>query len=135
MAFIEWNDSLSVGIASVDAQHKKLIALVNELYDAMKVGKGKDVLGRVLDGLLQYTVTHFQTEERYMQTTGYPDFPAHKKEHDELTQQALDLQKKYKEGAVTLSLQTSEFLKGWLTKHIQGTDKKYTAHLTSHGVK
>ena len=39
MAFIAWDDKLMTGIKSVDDQHKNLVEMVNELHDAMSVGK------------------------------------------------------------------------------------------------
>ncbi len=134
MAFIDWTDQLSVHIRRIDDQHKKLISIVNTLFDAMSQGKAKEVMGKVLNELIQYTRTHFQTEERLMQQYGYPDLAAHKKEHDELTRTVLDLQDKYNKGAIMLSVETSNFLKAWLTQHIMGTDKKYGPFLNEKGV-
>jgi hemerythrin len=36
-----------VKVAEIDTQHKKLIDMINKLYDAMKVGKSKDVMGEI----------------------------------------------------------------------------------------
>ena len=45
------------------------------------------------------------------------------------------MQAKYKAGATsTLSLQVMNFLKDWLLKHIQGSDKKYAPFLNAKGV-
>ena len=55
MPLMNWTDKLSVGVAVIDDDHKKLVGMVNELYDAMQSGRGKDSLGRILDGLVQYT--------------------------------------------------------------------------------
>jgi len=33
-----------------------------------------------------------------------------------------------------LSLETMGLLKGWLSHHISGNDKAYSAHLHSHGI-
>ena len=49
MGFIEWSDKLVTGVKECDEQHKKLVSLINEFYDAMKQGKGKDVLDKMLD--------------------------------------------------------------------------------------
>ena len=66
---------------------------------------------------------------------GCPDLAAHKKEHVGLTDQVLEVQKKYKAGSTsTLSLEVLNFLKNWLIKHIQGTDKKYGPYLNGKGV-
>jgi hemerythrin len=134
MAFIDWSSQLSVNIRSIDEQHKKLVGMVNDLFEAMKTGKGKDVLGKVLDGMVKYVGTHFQTEENLMRTHGYPEYAEHKKEHDDLTKKVLELQNQYQSGMVTLSLTTGNFLKDWLTRHIMGTDKKYSAYLNAKGV-
>ena len=47
MALITWNDTLSVNVEEIDQQHRTLIAMINELNEAMKLGKGKDVLGKI----------------------------------------------------------------------------------------
>jgi len=65
MSIIQWDESLSVKVKEIDAQHQKLINLLNELFDAMRVGKGNQILGGILHGLLTYTQTHFKNEEMY----------------------------------------------------------------------
>lgn len=136
MPLMEWNDKLSVGVAQFDTEHKKLVAMVNELFDAVQGGRGKDALGSILDGLIAYTKTHFANEERYMQQHGYADFATHKAEHEALAKQVVGVQRKYHSGATpTLSMEVMNFLKNWLIKHIQGTDKKYTPFMNAKGVK
>lgn len=135
MALMEWNDKMSVGIDSIDAQHKKLVALLNELYDGVQQGHTKEALGTVLSGLVDYTVAHFKYEEDLFAKTGYAEKDAHKAEHDAFTRKVGDVQEKYKTGVNTsLSLEVMTFLKNWLTNHIMGTDQKYTAHLKANGV-
>ena len=99
--------------------------MVNQLHDAMKDGKGKQVIGDVLNGLINYTKNHFAAEERLMKAHGYPDYEKHKKEHNQLTLTVLDLQKGYAAGSAPLSQSVMNFLKDWLTNHIQGVDKGY----------
>jgi hemerythrin len=136
MPLIDWTEKLSVGVPSIDTQHKKLVAMANELYDAMKAGHGKDVLNKTLDGLINYTVTHFKYEEKLFAQTGYAASKPHLKEHEDLTKQVLAIQEKMKAGvSFSQSMQVMEFLKNWLTNHIQGSDKSYTAHMISKGVK
>jgi len=136
MPLITWNDALSVGVASIDAEHQELVGLLNAFYDAMQAEKGNGVLGNTLDALIEYTKFHFANEELLFAKTGYPDAVGHKKEHDALTQQVLEVQRKYKAGeTAALSLEVVNFLKKWLVTHIQGTDKKYSPHLVSHGVR
>ena len=135
MAFIDWNQSLSVGLNQIDTQHKKLIDLVNRLHGAMGQGQATQVLGATLKELVTYTRTHFSTEERLMSGHGYPDFAAHKKEHDDLTGQVSQLLAEFESGKTMISIKVMNFLKNWLTKRIAGTDKKYAPFLKSKGVR
>ncbi len=134
MALFEWTDTLSVQIDSIDAQHKKLIDLINNLHDAMRAGKGKDVLGATLDELINYTRYHFNYEEGLLQKAGYTDFANHKGEHVKLTQQVIDLNEKYKTGNAVLTIEVMNFLKSWLSTHITGTDKKYVSQVKAKGI-
>ncbi len=133
---MEWGPKLSVGIQSFDAEHQKLVATVNDLFDAINSGKGKEKLGAVLNTLIDYTVTHFQHEEREMRTHNFPGYAKHKDEHDALTKQVGEVQHKFAGGSnAALSAEVMAFLKNWLIKHIMGTDKAYTAFLVGKGVK
>ena len=135
MPLMAWNDRLSVGIASIDKEHQKLVGLLNDFYDAVQSGHGKDSLAKLLAALIDYTKVHFANEEKLFAKTAYPEAASHKKAHDDLTQQVLEIQKKYMKGANTsLSIETLNFLKDWLLTHIQGSDKKYAPHLTGHGI-
>ena len=135
MALMTWNQNMSVGVKVLDDDHKRLVALINELHDALKTGHGKDALGKILDSLVSYTKSHFAHEEQFFARTNYPDSAAHKKQHDDLTKQVLEVQTKFKNGATgNLSLEVMMFLKDWLTNHIQGSDKKYGPYLNSKGI-
>lgn len=135
MAFVQWDQKLSVGIMQIDTQHKKLVSMVNEMYEAMSQGKGNEVVGKVLNDLFTYTKTHFAAEEKLMQANGYPDFAAHKTLHDQFTKQVGDMQADFKAGKVALSTKVAAFLKDWLVKHIMGIDQKYAPFLQGKGVK
>ena len=125
MALIEWSNALSVGVPEMDQQHKRLVDMLNQLYDAMGQGKGDDVKNAILNDLIMYTKVHFASEERLMQTYGYPDFAAHKRLHDDLTAKAVQLKQKLDTGQMVASVMLSSFLKDWLKKHINQMDKKY----------
>jgi len=133
--FMPWSNSLSVNIVQIDDQHKKLVAMVNELHRAMKLKKSNSVIGSILDRLADYTVTHFGTEETLFARYGYPEEKAHVEIHRKLVAQVVDVQKKFKAGEAMVSMELMSFLKDWLINHIQGTDKKYSSFLREHGVK
>ena len=135
MAYLEWQDDYSVGIDQIDRQHKKLVNFLNELYEAMQQGKGKDALGKVLTDLVLYTKTHFSTEEKLMSQYGFPGYEGHKATHEKMAAKVLALKKQFADGSLSSPIQITNFLKDWLAKHINETDKKYAPYLTSKGVK
>jgi len=135
MSLFAWSDKYSLHIGQIDEQHKKLVGMLNELFDAMKAGKGNDVLDNVLSQLIAYTKSHFATEERLMKAHGYPGYQEHKAEHDDLTKQVLDFQQRFQARSTGLSMELMSFLKNWLINHIQGSDKSYAPFLQGKGVR
>jgi hemerythrin len=135
MALIDWTEDLSVHIKEIDTQHKKLIGLINDLHESMRIGQGKAALEKIFGDLITYTKTHFAYEESLMNQHAYTDSAAHKKEHDQLTAKVADMQKQYHDGALVMSVEVMQFLKQWLGFHIQGTDKRYTAFFNGKGIK
>ncbi len=134
MAFFDWKDEYRVGVKQVDQQHRKLVNLVDELYEAMKMGKGSEGARRVLRGLVDYTKTHFRTEEEFMKTHSYPGLLAHKREHEDLAKQAEELLYQVETGKLSVPIETGKFLKEWLSTHILGTDKKLGIYLMGKGI-
>ncbi len=135
MPLIMWNDSLSVGLNEIDSQHKVLINLINDLNDAMKAGKGKEVAGKILTELLNYTHTHFGNEEKYFEKFKYPDTAGHIKLHRSFTDKIAEFKKDFESGKAGLSLQMMDFLSDWLREHIKGTDPKYVPLFKENGIK
>ncbi len=135
MTLVEWNEKMSVGVSVIDDEHKRLVGMLNELYDAMQAKQSKEALGNVLDGLVAYTTYHFKHEETLFAETDYPDAAEHEKEHADLTSQVLDVQRKYQEGVSgTLSTEVLNFLRKWLLAHILRSDKKFGPHLNANGI-
>ena len=135
MPLFDWNDSYSVKVEEFDSHHKRLVGLVNRLYDAMKDGEGSVVLSDIFDELIQYTVFHFQAEEKLMLAHNYPKMNEHKAAHQDLTKQALELQEKFKSGDMFVTIEVLNFLRDWLSKHILGMDKEYSAFFNAKGIK
>jgi hemerythrin len=129
-----WNEKMSVGVVAIDDEHKTLVALVNELFDAIQAGTADDELAHVLDELVAYTASHFRHEEELFERMAYPGGAEHKREHDDLTRQVLEIQAKVKAGVRgTLSLEVMNFLKNWLLNHMQSSDRRYASHLRAAG--
>ena len=134
MSLIVWNEQLMVGVDIIDRQHQELVRMANELSDAMKSGHGRDVLEKLFSGLAAYTVTHFATEERLMQTHHYPGASDHRRQHDELKHSVADLTAKAKAGKLSVTLETMGFLRDWLSHHIKQTDREFAQFLIGKGL-
>ncbi|MDP8243596.1 MAG: bacteriohemerythrin [Candidatus Hinthialibacter antarcticus] len=130
-SFVEWSDAMSVQAHNIDEQHKKLITLINQLYDAMKDKQAKAVLSGILDELVRYTKNHFSAEENKMEQAGYPKLEAHKKIHVGFTDKVLEFQRAFESGEVILSQDILDFLKDWLISHIMKQDQEYTPYMQS----
>lgn len=135
MKRIEWNRNFEVKVASIDEQHKKLVAMINSLVDATPEERKSEAAHKVLWDLVDYVKVHFAYEEKLMHTHNYPGIEAHKAMHKELVKKALELSKRIKSGAVTVGEELLIFLTNWLTAHIEGVDKRLGEFLESKGVK
>lgn len=125
MALITWDQSLSVGVPDLDAQHRRLVDMINDLHDAMAKGRGRDALKPLLTRLVQYTATHFQAEEQYMRKIDYPNLSQHKAEHENLVRRVKELTQSYESNQISLTIETMNFLRDWLTNHIRRVDRQY----------
>ncbi len=127
--FFEWNSSLETGIKEIDEQHKRLVDMVNELYNAVNNGSGKKVLADILTRLADYTVYHFKTEEHYFEKFGYPQTDIHKQIHKNLVEKVISFKEQFEKGGSTISYELLNFLKDWLINHIGKTDMQYVPFL------
>jgi hemerythrin len=126
MEIITWKNFYSVGEPSLDAQHKQIVGIINDLFDAMEKKSSQQVIKPILDSLVKYTFEHFKHEEEAMAAAEYPDLSEHKALHDKIRQKTLDLRDNvdFITGHNLLS-----FLKQWWLGHIQSEDKKYAPYL------
>lgn len=131
---IEWSDSLSLGIESIDDQHRKLVNMINALQEAIDQAETDQVLIDIFDGLAVYTDKHFSYEEQLFEAHGYHEHEAHQREHKVLRDQVLTLKRRFESGELLVTDALMEFLVNWLEEHIQGSDRQYVEFLKNHGV-
>lgn len=134
MANFEWKSDYSVNDETIDAQHRALIAILNELADQLKGGKAAldDSTRAVFDHLAQYITDHFAYEEDRMVAAGYPEdkVAAHRLEHNKFLRQVQEFEQVFESGDPAVLEQMMPFLYGdWLIHHICGTDKDYVPFL------
>lgn len=135
MGLLEWDESYSVKVEKCDEHHRKLFSLLNELHDAMKAGKGGQVIQSVVDALIDYTKYHFAEEEKLLEKTGYPALPSHRLQHQGFVRKVEEFAEDVKAGKVIgQSIAISGFLDNWLSQHIKQMDRQYSAHLNARGI-
>lgn len=123
MAYIEWTRELESGIPVIDTQHKRIIDFINELEDACRTGN-KEETGHVMEGLLNYTVTHFEFEEALQEKAGYPYLKAHRRIHEIFMKKVAEIRNRASHGEDVAPALLS-LLQGWLASHIKGEDRDY----------
>ena len=125
MALLVWSSQYSVGVEEMDRQHKVLFDLLNQLHEAMLQGKAQSITGELLRKLVDYTRRHFAAEEGMQAAAGFPGLALHRIKHRELIKQVEQFVVRYERGESAMNVQLMGFLREWLTKHIQQTDREY----------
>ena len=125
MAIFEWDNSIELGIPTIDEQHKALFGWINALDDAIRNGDGSEAVGEVIWKLITYVTEHFSAEERLMLSGNYPELAAHRKEHDGFVSRLREIQVDFIDGH-EMGTNVLDFLVDWLVCHIKGTDQRYS---------
>jgi hemerythrin len=133
---IQWGKSMETGNQTIDGQHRELVDKVNGLLEAMKQGRGKEVIGDVLVFLGSYAVSHFNEEEKLMARSNYPEREAHRKIHEAFKTDFGRLVQDYDASPASsaLTIEVQRRVGDWLRNHILDVDKKLGAHLAAHGL-
>jgi len=130
--FYEWSDDLSVGVPSIDRQHKVLIGLINDLHEAIEAGKGASEAKNILKQLINYAKAHFIYEESLFMRHDYSASHEHQASHRNIESQLSDLKEKSSSHDFNLSEELMHFLKSWLNNHILKEDMGYSELLVKH---
>lgn len=123
-----FTDDYLVGIEIIDAEHKELFRVIEEVRAVIAdVARGDkyDEIVRLLEELRTYTKVHFRDEEEYMESIQYPGLEAQKVAHELFVARLddMDLNEIDEHQEETLD-ELIAFLLEWLVAHIQQMDKK-----------
>jgi hemerythrin len=130
---VEWDESYSLGIPIIDQQHKKLIAMTNTLYRGCLSGDdtARAYFMRTIHDAVDYVQYHFTTEEKLLRRIGYPEFAAHKKEHEDFVRKIIEDVQAFSSGKRFVPNNFVRFLRDWVLTHIALSDKLYARYLLS----
>lgn len=123
---IAWTKDLEIGIPVIDADHKVLVSLLNQVFESVGDNEEKATLGSVLNSLVEYTEYHFSREEKLQEVAGYGDLTAHRARHVALAGQVTDIRRRFDADPETVrGEEVLDFLRDWLVDHIKGHDFAY----------
>lgn len=123
MAHIEWNHDLEIGIGVIDGQHRRIVDYINTLDDVSRT-PDREVVGRVIGDLVDYTYSHFAFEEALMEEAGYGLLTIHQNTHKVFCERIDDFKKRFDDGA-DVAEPLAELLRTWLINHIVQDDRSY----------
>jgi len=133
-----WKDEYSVGIPSIDEQHKHFFGITNRMIDlAEEASPAREALAAVVGELGDYAMYHLKTEEGYFDEFAYEGAPEHVQAHNLYREKVADYLKAVQDPATDLAKFTDEaasYSIEWLSKHILLMDKKYSVFFKEHGV-
>jgi hemerythrin len=134
MAFFDWKQEYSVGIAAVDEQHKRILQLINELVEAIRDAREDLIIDAVLDDLVDYSKKHFSLEAGVFKKYRYVDEAAHAKEHEHFIGKLQGLVRAAGEGRSCVPQETLDYLRDWFANHMLKTDMAYARSFREAGL-
>lgn len=129
----EWTPDMTVGEPTIDAQHKRLLAQLNAVMDAMIYGATSEEVSSAVNFFKEYVDEHLAYEEAYMARRGYTDIAEHEKKHQDFRDTYQSFHDKLVAGVTPASLlmDMEVYLGEWWAGHILHEDKKYYLELGS----
>jgi diguanylate cyclase (GGDEF)-like protein/hemerythrin-like metal-binding protein/PAS domain S-box-containing protein len=129
--FFYWNPSFEIGIASIDAQHRRLVDLINDLATAIIDGGALPQVAALIDELLDYAAQHFADEEKILDRTTLSDAEKtrHRATHRGFVEKVREIATHDDLMSTEVSERVLDFLITWLVSHILGSDRKIARSL------
>ncbi len=125
---LKWKDGYKIGHDEIDAQHKQLFSMVNDLLAAT------DTAGLTTGAmaLFKYTREHFAHEEQLMRRINYPAMANHQAQHDSLISRLNEVAARIANETINREV-LEAFLSDWLLNHIATTDTKLATYVRLNG--
>ncbi len=132
---IQWHEGLSLGVNSLDDDHKQLLNIINKLSDAIKDDNTQDIIDEIFEDLQHYVKEHFQREEALLKKCDYEDIKEHITQHREFAKKIPELKAKLsKKESRSNAQEVSYFLTDWLFNHIIEEDIPTISIFEQHGL-
>jgi hemerythrin len=124
MSYLEWKAEYSVGIESMDVEHREMIELINNVYGELEGRRDADAIEGFLGEVHSAISSHFALEERIMREAGYEEYEAHKNDHEALLDQIHEMMDASFENADTGLEILEGNLSSWFSNHFSTFDAR-----------
>lgn len=128
MKFIEWKDDYLTNHRKMDAEHRKLIGLLNKLHNAIRK-EDQDKIHELLDSFVAEKEKHFDSENYLMKTNQYKGYFSHKTEHDRAFNKLQIFVDNVKSGEAGCDIDFLVSMRTWFENHLELKDKKLATFL------
>jgi hemerythrin len=132
MLSFKWSKAHAVYLPEIDAEHRNIFRMAEELQKAATAGADSERVLTLLRGVLTATEAHFNREERLMRSLQYPLYTWHKQQHDTVRKRSREVLKKFEAGEVGALEMLMGFLAGWLRDHTSVADRMMGAYLRNY---
>jgi hemerythrin len=132
MPLFKWTKAHAVFINEIDAQHRNLIRMADELHRAILAGAETSRTLELLKVLIAAAEDHFTYEERQMRSSQYSAYDWHRQQHDTVRKRINQFVPRIESGEAEAAMLLLEFLSDWLKEHINLTDRMMAAHLRNY---
>lgn len=132
MALLQWKPAYTLGIPSVDHEHRELIDLINRTYAYIEGSASPAEIESCLEDIYAGIAAHFALEERHMRDAGYAEYEAHKEEHEDLLDQIRDLMDAFAEDPEAGRIALQKRLAAWFGGHFATFDARLHHALGDH---
>jgi len=129
MSFLQWKPQYSVGIQSMDDEHREMIDLINATYEKLKSDTDADQVEEYLGEILSTISMHFALEEKIMRNAAYSEFQAHKDDHEVLLDRLRDLMDDFFVDPAGGSDRLEQGLSDWFANHFSTFDARLHGEL------
>jgi len=132
MSPFKWSSDHSVYLPEIDAEHRALYRLGDELHKALLAGADVVQQKPIVANLLGSAEEHFRHEERLMRAMHYTAFAWHKSQHDAVRKRAKAVVTRMEKGDSAAAGEFLNFLSVWLRDHMSVADRMMGAYLRNY---
>ena len=122
-----WNNSLAIGIESIDKQHKKIFEHLLALENSVAKRDPWNIVRFLLSQLAEYMEFHLAVEEAMLEIIRYPRQTDHCQAHARIMEQIAELEKQLQRtGSETILV---SFFEDWFIRHVLSDDRQYADYV------